>query len=209
VILNFGLTGVTLSCSMIAIFIGSGLLNKEFERRTVYVALSHPISRAQFLIGKFVGLGLVLFLNWLLMSAAYFLILYQTSSELALFKPTLYIALILTFVNSLLMASVTVFFSSFSTTSLSTIMSIGIYLIGNNITALRNVTTKLPVGIGKTLLKFVTPLLPNLEHFNLGFTVTYGLPVTTESLLLRLLYGVSLSALFLAAAGTTIRTKEI
>src|SRR3954451_1759967 len=48
VVLDFGLSAVNISCTMIAVFIGAGMIGREFERRTVHLALSHPISRAQF-----------------------------------------------------------------------------------------------------------------------------------------------------------------
>src|SRR4051812_48026641 len=60
VILDFGLTAITLSGIAIGVLSGAGLLARELEKRTIQVALSRPISRAQFIIGKFVGLAGVL-----------------------------------------------------------------------------------------------------------------------------------------------------
>jgi len=209
IILNFGLTGVTISCAMIAIFTGAGLLSKEFDRRTIYVALCHPISRAQFLLGKFTGLSLVIFLNWLILSAVYLIILYNTSPDGSDLTRTLLIALFLTLIQTLLLASITLFFSSFSTTSLSAIMTIGLYLIGNNITQVSLVASKAKEGPGKAMLNALALLLPNLEHFNLGLKVTYGLPVSAQLLGTSIAYGIILITLFLLAAGLLIRIREV
>jgi Cu-processing system permease protein len=209
VILNFGLSGVTYSCAMIALFTGAGLLSKEFDRRTLYVALCHPISKAQFLFGKFVGLGLVIFLNWIILSSAYLIILYLNSPDGSDFTKTLYIALFLILVQTLVIASMTLFFSSFSTTSLSAIMTLGTYLIGNNITQMRQVADKLHEGAARLILKTLALILPNLEYFSLGLKVTYGLPVTAKFVTFSVLYGLSLTSVFLFAAGLLIRLKEV
>jgi hypothetical protein len=75
VILDLGLSAVALSCGMIAVFVGSGVLIKEYERRTVYLALVRPITRRQFIVGKFLGMGAVLLANWFLLVVAYVTIL--------------------------------------------------------------------------------------------------------------------------------------
>src|SRR6185437_7550167 len=70
IVLDFGVSAVNLSLVAIAALIGASLLNREVERRTIFLALSRPISRFQFVAGKYVGLLLVLLLNWALVSAA-------------------------------------------------------------------------------------------------------------------------------------------
>jgi hypothetical protein len=56
-----------------AIFLGASLVPPEIERRTIFTILSKPVNRLEFLIGKFMGLCLTLFLNLLFMSAMFLL----------------------------------------------------------------------------------------------------------------------------------------
>src|SRR5690242_7867937 len=52
VVLNFGVSALSISCTMIGTFTGAAMLAREFDRRTIFVALSRPISRFQFVLGK-------------------------------------------------------------------------------------------------------------------------------------------------------------
>src|SRR6202521_4776771 len=57
VVINLGLTAVSLFGLVIAIFIGIGLVYKEIEKRTLYTVLTRPVRRWEFIVGKFFGLG--------------------------------------------------------------------------------------------------------------------------------------------------------
>src|SRR6202795_4423829 len=57
VVINLGLTAVSLFGLVIAIFIGIGLVSKEIEKRTLYTVLSRPGPRWEFIVGKFFGLA--------------------------------------------------------------------------------------------------------------------------------------------------------
>jgi ABC-type transport system involved in multi-copper enzyme maturation permease subunit len=210
VILDFGLSAVALSCAAIAIFTGAGLLIREFDRRTIYVALCHPISRFQFILGKFFGIGAVLLANWLLLSTAYLGILILSSDQgLAILTTTLFVALFLIFIQSILIASIAILFSTFSTTSLSVMMTVGLYLLGNNISQIRTVAARLQSHFGTLVLNTLATLLPNLEYFNLGSKVTYGLPVPWGAVGLSVLYGSFMVALLLVISGFLVQGREV
>lgn len=210
VILDFGVSAVNISCAMIAIFTGASLLGREFERRTISVALSHPISRSQFVLGKFLGIAAVIGLNWFLLSAT-FLAIYAMASPAGIqsFSGTLGLALFFIYLQSVLISAVAILFSTFSTTSLSVIFAIGVYLIGNNVSQIRWVASRLKEGVGRGLLNGVSYLLPNFEYFNLGTKVTYGIPVTWQFTLTSVAYAAVAVALVLALAGLLVQQREI
>jgi len=210
VVLDFGLSAVSISCAMIAVFIGAGLVGREFERRTVHVALSHPISRAQFVCGKFLGLSGVLFVNWILLSVSYCAILVMMQGFRETFgNVTLFPALLLALIQSVVMAGVTVFLSTITTTSLSVIMSIGVYLIGQNISELRSVVSQIQAPGVKSLLNVIVSLPPNLEYFNLGNRLTYALPVGFGLMFESIVYAALVITAFLIAAGFLIHRREV
>ncbi len=209
VILDFGLSAVTFSCAMIAIFTGSSLLAKEFDRRTVYVALCHPISKAQFIFGKYVGLASVLFLNWFLLSISYLIILRCTDGGVQLLSRTLFFGIFLVLIQSLLISSLAILFSTFSTTSLAAIYSIGFYVIGSNISQVRLVAARIQSPARRAILEFVATILPNLEYFNFGLKVTYGLPVSLTLFCCSVLYGFFMVTLLLIIAGFLIQSREV
>ncbi len=209
VILDFGLTALRLSGSMIGIFVGSALLIREVDRRTIHVALSHPITRAQFVFGKYLGLATVLLLNWILSTGAYILLLIGFNDWNFSFTATFGWAVFFAGLEGLFMASAAVFFSTFTTTSLSVIFCIGLYLIGNNISAMRTLAVKSAGSFQGVILDALSRALPNLEHFNLGTKLTYSLTIPGAFLTYGVLYGVALILLFLWAAGLLLGLKEI
>jgi hypothetical protein len=61
VLINLGLTAISLFGIIIAIFIGIGLVSKEIEKRTLYTVLAaRPVRRWEFIAGKFLGLVMTL-----------------------------------------------------------------------------------------------------------------------------------------------------
>lgn len=210
VTLDFGMSAVNISCAMIAIFTGSSLLGREFERRTIYVALSHPISRAQFILGKFLGIVSVIAVNWLLLSLSYLLLLWLSVGELRiLLSGALFAGLFLLFFQSCVISAISILFSTFSTTSLSAIMTIGLYLVGNNVSEIRAVAARVKNPAGSIFLNGVATFIPNFEHFNLGSKVTYGLPVSAQFMVTGVLYALLLCAFLLVLAGILIRGREV
>ncbi len=210
VIFDFGLFVVGISCAVIAVFMGAGLITKEFDRRTAYVALSHPISKTQFIAGKFSGMMAVLFTNWILLVGVMFLILRLATDDLGQYLHLTFLYAILLFLlQSIFLSGIAIFFSTWSTTSLSVMMTIGIYLVGNNITQMHTVAANAKEIWVKNLLNTLATIVPNFEHFNLGLKVTYGLPVSFQVFAYSVTYGSILTFLFLYLSGILIRRKEI
>lgn len=210
VVLDMGQSAVGISCAMIAVFLGAGLIGREIERRTVHLALSRPISRAQFVLGKFAGIAGVLFLNWVLLVTAYLAVLGLMDGGIAqALLPAPLAGLFLLLVQAVVIASVAIFFSSFSTTSLSAVLCVGVFLIGHVSSELQGAVAKAESPIVREIGRWLVRILPDLEHFNLGFKVTYGLPVTFRLILESAAYGFGLMAVFLMAASYFMERREI
>lgn len=210
VILDFGQSAVSLSCAMISVFLGAGLIGREFERRTIHVALSHPISRGQFILGKYVGISLVLLLNWFLISCSYLVMLALLEpTGMTIWHASWFVALGLSLLQSWVLAAIAIFASTFSTTSVSVIFAIGLYLVGHNITELLAVIGKMEEAGTRTFLSAAAKLLPNLEQFQLGLQVTYALPVQAKLVLWSVGYAAMLIAFFLLVSSFLIHRKEV
>ncbi len=216
VMVDFGLSAIQVTCAMVAIFSGAGLLGREFERRTIHIALSRPISRLQFVFGKFLGLILVLGLNWILLSLVFLLLLWLSTGAsvkiliaAGVLNSTLFLGLFLVFFQNILIASVAILFSTFSTTAVSVVLSIGCYLIGINVSQLRFISAKVQPGLASVFLRSATHVFPNLEYFNLGLRVTYGLPVGWQLPLLAISYSIIFTVMILLLSGFLIQWREV
>jgi K+ transporter len=166
-------------------------------------------------VGKFLGLCAVITVNWLLFFVAYVTILFFISSEghtqapLTYFYGTMICATILALFQSYVLVAVAVLFSTFTTTSLAVIFSIGVYLVGVNISHLHAAIAKLGSGGGIQVLDRAVSLLPNLEHFDLGMQLTYGIKIGWLAMAFSMLYALAACAVLLFIASALIRSKEV
>lgn len=211
ILLDFGVAGVSVASGFLAIMLGSALLNREFERRTIYVALSRPISRFHFLIGKYTGMAAVLALNWVflvLVIVSALMLMADPEKVSLVISPTLVAAFGLLLFQSLMLGAVAMLFSTISTTAIASMITIGLFLIGTNVSQIRLVAAKSSVPLTRTALEAISQVIPNFEIFNLGIKVTYSLPVPGAQISSAIAYACVWMILALCAAGLLIRTKE-
>ncbi len=70
---DFGTGFIIIMTTLMAIFLGVSLVPPDIERRTIFTILSKPVTRIEFLIGKYLGLCLTLLVNLVLLSAMFLL----------------------------------------------------------------------------------------------------------------------------------------
>jgi Cu-processing system permease protein len=130
VIVNLGLAVVLLFGAFIAIFVGVGLVSKEIEKRTVYAIFSKPIGRGEFLVGKYLGLCLTLLLNIFIMGLGITLaLLYVGGTNLIL--PS-WSSILLIYFELTILTAIAILFSSFSSPTLSALLTFFIFIIGHS-----------------------------------------------------------------------------
>src|SRR6201998_3695974 len=81
-LVNVGLSSISIFGVIIAVFIGIGLVSKEIEKKTLYTILSRPVRRWEFIVGKYFGLMVTLIANAGLMTLGFYLALLITSHHL-------------------------------------------------------------------------------------------------------------------------------
>jgi ABC-type transport system involved in multi-copper enzyme maturation permease subunit len=208
-VLDLGIATLALSCMAIAILTGSSLIGREYERRTVLVTLSRPVSRLHFVIGKFVGLSGVLLVNWGLLAVVLTSAILVVSGGKSEYISWAYFgALLFAWVASEVAAAFAVFFSAFTTTSLAVVLTVGFWMVGTNVSQLRWLSAKVGNGGFSALLNMCAYLFPNFEHFSLGFKVTYALPVSLGFIFFGLFYALCWISGLLAFASVVIRGRE-
>jgi ABC-type transport system involved in multi-copper enzyme maturation permease subunit len=159
-------------------------------------------------VGKFLGVAGVLFLNAVVLSLGFLGILKFFAVDGGLFSPTLFEALFLLPLQACVLAALALFFASFSTPSLSILMTLGLYLVGVNLSHLRFLAQKAQDPVERAVLETLALVLPNFEHFNWGLRVSYGLPVPATYLATALSYAFIWIALLLMGAGMCLEGRE-
>ena len=203
-ILDIGLGSINFFGVLIAIFVGIGLVSKEIEKKTIYTIISKPVARYQFLLGKYMGLSLTLLVNTAIMAVGLLAVLYfqNVPIHVVLFK-----ALGTIFLEFMVVTAVALFFSTFTSATLSAIFTLAIFVIGHLTTDLRTFGQKMD-AVGRGILDGIYYLLPNLERFNLKGHVTHQLDVSGNDLLLIAAYGVGYTAFLLMLASVIFQRRD-
>jgi ABC-type transport system involved in multi-copper enzyme maturation permease subunit len=206
VVLDTGLAAMSVFGLLIAIFVGIQLVYKEIQRRTIYVLLAKPVARHQFLLGKFLGLGLTLLLNLAIMTLV-LVAIYQMAEEAPL-PPALLAGVGLTFVELLLITSVALLFSTFSTPMLSAMFTLAVYVIGHLSTDLKILGKASKSPLVEKVTTAVYYLVPNLSALNIRTEVVYRLPLDPAFLLTSALYGLVYVVFLLALASLVFQRRD-
>ena len=186
IIEDLSLSGIEIFGVIIAIFVGIGLVNKELEKKTIYTIISKPIKRWQFLLGKYLGLALTLLSYVAVMTVCYMLVLLAYTNTLP--WQTL-IAVLLIYVELLVVTASAILFSTFTTPTLSASYALAIYVIGNMTGDLRGLAAKAGSAGASAILNFFYYFLPNLQDFNVKSETVHNIPVTAGFVLSAITYG--------------------
>lgn len=187
VVKDLGLAAISIFGLFAAIFIGIGLVSKEVERRSIYGLLVKPMSRPQFVLGKFCGLVLTLAVNVIVMTAALYIVLVyydwawpattKAGMDAPILDPALLKATFLILVELVVVTAVALFFSTFAGPIVAASLTFGAVVIGNFNADLKNfesVTDSQPVVWAARTLYYA---LPNLAPFDVKAQVVHGIPV--------------------------------
>lgn len=174
---DLGLSAITWLGMVVILMVGSSLVAKEIDRRTIFNLLSRPMPRPMYLFGKWAGLTAALCAVAVVLGVA--LGIELTMLGRAAYLPSLAQAVYLACLELAVVTSLAVMFSALSTPVLSALYTLGLFLAGQWCDDLRTFATHAPGALG-TLLKGAANLLPNLPLFNMRTLAAAG-EVTTAT----------------------------
>jgi ABC-type transport system involved in multi-copper enzyme maturation permease subunit len=208
VVVNLGLTAVSLFGVVIAIFIGIGLVSKEIEKRTLYTVLSRPVRRWEFIIGKFFGLAGTLVVNAFFMAVGVFGALLYVSHKFAHGDLLIFVALYFIILEFLIICSLALLFSSFSSPLLSAVFAFSLFIIGSFAEDLRNFAA-MAHGISRWLVTAAAYLVPNFSAFNVISSVAHEQPVAGQLILQNTLYALFYAVMALSGAVLIFERRDL
>src|SRR5436305_927230 len=165
VVVNLGLTAVSLFGVVIAIFIGIGLVSKEIEKRTLYTVLSRPVRRWEFVAGKFFGLSGTLVVNTFFMAIGVFAALLYVAHHLIRSDIGVLVALYFIVLQFIIITALALLFSSFSSPLLSAVFAFSLFVIGSFAEDLRGFAA-MAHGVTRWLATGAAYLVPNFSALN-------------------------------------------
>jgi ABC-type transport system involved in multi-copper enzyme maturation permease subunit len=197
IINDVGLAAINLVGVIMAIFVGIGLVAKEIERRTVYTILARPITRTKFVLGKYFGLVFIGAVNIAIMFGMFLATVWISGNPI---HGSLFQAVELILVEILLVTALAMFFSTFSSPTLSAIMTIGFYVIGHLTGDLKRIAEKTQSATTEYIMTALYYVCPNLEVLNTKGQAASGVLMSSEYQLTATAYGLLYASILLLAA---------
>lgn len=234
---DISLGAMSVFSSILAILATANFLPKDLEDRTIYTILAKPVPRFSYLLGKLIGILLLLALAILLMTGLFLVVLWiresgvlaETRAQMegasaeelaaalrevtsATFNVNLFPGIVIIFVKSALLAALTLFLSTFASSALFTIlMASAIYFIGHLQATAREFWL---AGAeiqwwSKLLAAGVALLFPDLQAFNFVDDVIAGVFVPTPLFLQTVALGALYVAVYFFLAALVFSGREL
>jgi ABC-type transport system involved in multi-copper enzyme maturation permease subunit len=208
ILITLGLTSISVFGLLIAIFIGIDLVSKEIERRTIYNILSKPVSRPEFILGKYLGLLLTLFVNTAIMTVGFYAALFYQKRALLLDDLRFLGAVYFILLELAIVVGIAVVFSCISTPVLSAVYTFCLYVIGNFSPDLRAFGQATQSALLGTLCDLLYYLLPNFGNFNVISQVAHAEKIPGYLWLGNSLYALLYIAALLGMAVLVFEERE-
>lgn len=206
VVKDISLASVSLFGVLISIFVGANLVYKEIDKRTIYTIVSRPIHRAEFVLGKYLGLAALLFVVTAAMTAggaAYVVVLGGRVAA------SFFFAALLSYCELLLITAAAVLLSSLTSPILGAVVVFCLYLGGHA----TGILLDLPPHFEGTWLKSVMEgayyIIPNLSNFNIRSMAANNVPVRLAYIGWAVAYGLVYTAMLLGLAALAFEDKDL
>ena len=196
-----------LSLFVVALF-GTGLINIEIEKKTVLVLIAKPVTRTEFILGKHLGLSLVMAV---LIGALTLLMLgFFSFSGVPYQLGLMLLATLYMFLEMVLLIAAAMMFGVITSTVLATLMTLAIFAVGHEP---RNILALDKIAESENFRRIAEGLflvLPDLERLNLKNEIANGFvaPPSGGGLLENAVYGLIYTALLLTITITVFERRQ-
>lgn len=221
VTVDMNLSALTFAGLLLVLFVGINLMAKDIDRKTIHLVLSKPISRTQYIFGKYLGIlffiAASLFLLFILSCLTILLLQSMYSNYFSSFSWLMFFyACFFVYMKLAVLSAIVVFFSSITSSSLITlIFSVSIYVAGATIEEVvfyvdsqLSAKEQLVSDSLRTFIDMLSYLLPNFSVFDFSLEAAHNLAVTVERFSITIGYGVLYSFITLALASILFARRE-
>ena len=220
VAVDIALSTVYFSGLLLVFFVGINLMAKDLDRRTIYMVISRPISRSQYIVGKFFGMALLIIAAMAILSIFAVLSIYLIKlSYPGYFQrfswPMVLLALAFSALPLILLSAVSFLFASFTSSSFITlVLTMIAYIIGRSSYDVKTLiesaaASRLDISsVTVKLAEIAYYLFPNLSAFDIKTQAAHNLPVAGSYIVWVVLYAFVYISIVLTIAALIFRRRE-
>ncbi len=207
-LIDLGIGAISIGGLVVAVFVGTGLVNKEIEKRTVFVMVAKPMSPVEFIVGKHLGLSAVIAVMLATMTALYFLVL--GINQIPYPIGSISLSILFLFLELALITAVAIAFGVFTSSLLATFLTFAVYLMGNLSRDLVLLTDQAENPGLQRMIDGAYMVLPDLSRLDFKNQAVYGIELLPSfpELLGNAFYGLVYIILLLAIATLVFSRRE-
>lgn len=205
IMIDLGLGAMSLIAAFLSIFLASGLIPKEIERRTIFMVLAKPLSRTTFIVGRFLGNLLTVYFITAVMGA-----LLVAQLLMQGFSPSgpLWASMVGIGLQALVISAIAFAFASSSSQFVTAVASVSLYFLGHLTPDLYAMAERSKSEALQVVGKVLYFVLPNLDRLNFSSRATYHDPVSVAEVLGSATYAVGYSVVMLMVAATLFQRRD-
>ncbi len=202
---NFGFTGIHISAVVLAIFVGSTLVAKEIDKKTILTLLVRPLSRLQFIVGK--ALGLIFVISVVVGCLALVLAMVFMGLKVDV-NHLFFIGLYGVLLEAMILLAYSLLFSSFTRPIMVVSCTAGVFFIGHWLNDLKFFAERSDSIVFQQFESVIKYLIPNFEKFNWRSLVIYNDSVSAGEVFWASTYAVSWFCILILITTLIIRRKD-
>lgn len=203
---NVGTAAIEVVSLVVVAFVGANLINREIDKRTILPLIAKPLGRADFLLGKLLGLWAVLVVLIGVMTGG--LLLLMAAAKVFLPIGAVFISSGFLCMQFLLLGTFALFYGSFTSSLVASLLTFATYLVGHFSADLLQLG-KISDNPGtKRLTEALFLVLPDLSRTNLKNLAIYGDLPAPEQLWQNGLYTLSYTLVVLSLTIVIFGKKE-
>jgi ABC-type transport system involved in multi-copper enzyme maturation permease subunit len=206
VIRDLGLASISLFTILAIVMVGTGMVYREIEHRTIHTILTHPVTRAHFILGKFLGLYGGICLSIAMLSVVYLGVVAAFGGG---WDVNLLPALLLSAAEAAIVTSVAIFFSSVASPLLSAMFTLLVFVSGHLAGDLGELATEAGNVAVARAVELMYVVLPSLHQFDVRNNILSGTPIDVAQVAHCLGYSLLYSAAVIVATVVAFSRRDL
>ena len=222
VILDLCLSAVNVGGLLIPFFLAVNLLSRDIEKRTIFTILARPISRTQYILGKYFGIGLLTGTVMAVLTCATFLsvwigrLIYGAGFFTTFSTGAVFAGILISFLGMMVLNALVVLWCSITTSAfISTLLTLLTYLIGQSIDdVVRFLGSEIHLSGAeisqsvKLAVQAAQYIFPNMAAFDIKLQAAHGILIPFSDMFFLGAYGAGYIAVVLSVSALIFSRRD-
>jgi Cu-processing system permease protein len=216
--ISLSLSLISFILLLLSIFLGGTSLWKDIERRYTFSVLSMPLTRASYLLGKFIGIAGFILLTTFILALISSAVIWSASGIYPSLRPIVWTNIILAYVfcslKYILVITVSFLFSAVSTSFFLPIFgTISLFIVGSATQGVYDYLNSSTVLNVSPFVKYIANalyyILPNFSAFDFEVNAVYGISPSPSGITWTCVYFIIYTAILLTLSIIIFSRREM